>query len=665
MSQYRGTIVIWIVIASAALTGCNEASTSVEKLFGVRAQGIVDSTTVVAVGGVSALAAPIVLTIGQSITIASPVRKRTRTIGLLPTTWYSSNSAVVTASPSGTITGIDNGTAFVLATSGTTTDSLPVVVGTGTSAIAPLRFTTDSMLLRTGDIATAQPIDARYTVTYTSVIPTIATVSTSGVVTAVSVGRTNVHATNTAGASGDFVVVVASSTTTNAPATGRTIAMTLTRFTVGTNAVLVSSGIPLPPGALREADIGTVRVFAGGVEQQIYIEALKGTHPDGSLGAVLVQFPYVLSKTASVSGSVVIGSARTLPLLAKPTADRGLPDAAILPSDPTYLVTTNFVGPTVTVAEATQIPNILASKYDADFGPYADVLWNAVGGGSLWGENYYDRAQAYFAQWIRSGNSKYWYRGIQQALGYRVGYLEDASFGTSPHWSQIDGMGEHYQLTGDEKSRYAVGRVAETMRYFRDRAGIPDHPDIEGRILARTLMAELWGWRLQAMGTDAIATSAELSTLVGRILDRQSTDGAWRFVFNLCPPNAGDFPYMDGMLDEALIQAYTFHQANSRIPTAVQKSSEWIWSQWDVRMQGVKYAPGCPAADYNIGIPELNNLVINSFAWSYAMSGNTTYRQRADSLFNGGIRNQFLYGSKQFNQQYTVSYRYLFWRSAR
>ena len=97
-------------------------------------------------------------------------------------------------------------------------------------------------------------------------------------------------------------------------------------------------------------------------------------------------------------------------------------------------------------------------------------------------------------------------------LAYRIGYLEANSYGTSPHWSQIDGVAMHYQLTGDEKSRFAVGRVAEILRYFRDRASLVGHPDIESRILARALMAQLWGWRLQARGNEAIATTSAPGT---------------------------------------------------------------------------------------------------------------------------------------------------------
>jgi len=43
-------------------------------------------------------------------------------------------------------------------------------------------------------------------------------------------------------------------------------------------------------------------------------------------------------------------------------------------------------------------------------------------------------------------------------------------------------------------------------------------------------------------------------------------------------------------------------------------------------------------------------------------SGNSTYKTEADAIFAGGVNQAFLTGYKQFNQNYTSSYRYLFYR---
>jgi hypothetical protein len=481
-------------------------------------------------------------------------------------------------------------------------------------------------------------------------------------VTAITVGQTKIRATDALGAIGELPITV-TATIAPPPAGGTRIAALLTRTAVGSSSVLVSSGVPLIPGALRETDLGLVRVLVNGTEQRIFITALRGRHPDGSLATILVQFPYALTSGTNVSAEIVLGSARTLADLPAQTANPSLPAGLLLPSDPNYLVRTNLVGPTLTV-DATSPISTFAAKFDVDFRTFADLHWATYA--DAWEQNYYDRAQVYYAQWVRTGNPEYWVRGTRQILAYRTNYLEPNSYGTSPHWSQIDGVAMHYQLTGDESSRFAVGRVAEVLRYFRDNARIVGHPDIESRILARTLMAQLWGWRLQARGNEATATSTEISTLISTILNLQSADGAWRYTTICGSANSASLTFMDGLLNEALIQAYTFHNANPSIPLKIRKSAEYMWSRWKVASQAVEYAPGCPpSATDPDSYPELNNLLVNTFAWTYAQTGEVDFRQKADSIFNGGVRGQFLYGQKQFNQQYTVGYRYFFWRSAR
>jgi hypothetical protein len=646
--------------AGLLLVGCGDRSVATEPT-GVQ-------PTLSGEIGASVVSETVPLPVGQTRTLwVSGALKRKSRSSSQPT-WRSSDPGVarVAAATSGgqygVVTGVANGAAYVIARTPTAVDSFLVYVGTGPAA---LRFTVAGYSLTTGDTARVVVLDPKSSASYSSLNPTIASVSPTGLVTALVAGQARIRVVDAFGARGEVTVTVSSVVSPPPPVGGQRIAAQLTRFAAGSGTVLVSSGVPLPPAALRVSDLGTVRVLVGGTEQPIFVAALQGRHVDGSVMTILVQFPYAVSQGTPVAAEIVLGSSRTLADLPAQPLNPGLPDAVILPSDPNFLASTNIVGPTLSV-ERTSAISPLAAKYDVDFRPFADLLWNRYG--DAWGENYYDRAQIYFAQWVRTGNPEYWLRGTRQALGYRIGYLEANSYGTSPHWSQVDGMALHYQLTGDEKSRFAVGRIAETLRYFRNRAGIAGTVDIESRILARTLMAQLWGWRLQARGADAIATSAEISTLVTNILNLQSTDGAWRYPY-VCATSRAGLTYMDGMLSEALIQTYTYHAANPAILSAVRKSTDYLWSKWDISKQAVAYAPDCalndPSQPGNMPYPELNNLLVNSFAWLYAQTGDLAVRQKADSVFNGAVRGQFLYGSKQFNQHYTTSYRYFFWRSAR
>jgi hypothetical protein len=640
-----------LLCACADGAGVSEPASAQVEAVGVVASAAVRQQASIAIGE------------QRTLWISSSLKSKSRS--KTQPTWRSSNTAVasIVSQASGgqyaVVTGLGNGAAYVVARTQTAVDSFLVIVGTGPTA---LRFAASTFALSEGDTARIIALDAGSPLSYSSLSSSIASVTTSGLITARASGEAKIRVSSALGASGEISVTVASTVTPPPPVGGNRIVAALTRISVGSGSALVSSGVPLVAGALRDTDLGAVRVFVGGVEQRIFVAALQGRHPDGSLTSILLQFPYGLLSGVPVSAEIVLGSHRTLGNLAPQVANPGMPDAVILPTDPNYLVRTDLVGVSRTV-ESTRAISTFAARYDADFRTFADMHWATYG--DQWEQNYYDRAQVYYAQWVRTGNPEYWIRGTRQVLAYRKGYLEPNAYGTSPHWSQIDGVALHYQLTGDELSRFAVGRVAEVLRYFRDNARIVGHPDIESRILARTLVAQLWGWRLQARGNEAIASAAEISTLVSTILGLQADDGAWRYP-TICAPRSAGLTYMDGMLDESLIQAYIHHSSNPAILAKVRKSADYMWSRWKVARQAVEYAPGCPPNSTDPdSYPELNNLVVNAYAWIYAQTGESVFRQRADSLFNGGVRGQFLYGQKQFNQQYTTSYRYFFWRSAR
>ena len=119
-----------------------------------------------------------------------------------------------------------------------------------------------------------------------------------------------------------------------APPIPGAISVALLRLAPGCDTVVVSSAIPLPPGALQRAQLPRVQLFISGVEQARYVEALPSTHRDGSLRSVLVQLKYPLSAGFSVPGQLVLaanGAARNAP---KTELDRGSPPAVILPTDP-------------------------------------------------------------------------------------------------------------------------------------------------------------------------------------------------------------------------------------------------------------------------------------------------------------------------------------------
>ena len=639
-----------VLLASVFALGC-DASTSPP----AAPDDLVGAATLIPAGSTGGYAI-LSLPVGGTESLADQTQS-TKTLRRLSrtTSYASADRRVATVTSRGLVTGVANGGTLVTATAGTLVDTVIVKVGTGPSA---LKFSMDTVRFREiGIQSTVAPTDARYKPVFTALDPAIASVTTTGTITSVANGNTTVRVTNLVGATGSIAVAVAVPVVVPPPPASLTVAALLHRRDGASGSALVSSGVPFAPGVIRPGTADRIRVLVGGIEQRIYTEELAGRHKDGSVRAVLIQFPYSVSAGTDVNAQIILADTPRSVSLPKPSDYRGNPAIALLPRDATYLTSLDFLGPTLTVAEAGLRFGPLGQRFDADFVQFSTLLYSQLG--ATWTENYYDRTQAYYAMWMRSGNPLYWDRAVELLLNYRKDYLEANNYGTSPHWSQVDGLGLHYLTTGDDSSRYAISRITQTLWYFRVRVGLgtKTSTDLENRIRARVLMAHLWHWRL----SDAPATvGTELEEAYGAVLGAQEADGSYKFTA-YCNQSLN---YMDGMLNEAFIQIYTHYKPDPRLLTSVQQSTNWLWSQWIPASQGFKYVPtDCPGTGDTIPVPELNNLILNGYAWVFAQTGDQSAASRSDAIFQGGIEKSFLYGSKQFNQQYTTGWRFFGYRS--
>jgi hypothetical protein len=327
-----------------------------------------------------------------------------------------------------------------------------------------------------------------------------------------------------------------------------------------------------------------------------------------------------------------------------------------------------LVGPTRTVSEASRATPAIR-KFDADFADAADRHWRE--NGPKWEENYYDRALVYYAAWVRTANPEYWRRGTLMAAAYRRDYLEANKYGATPHWAQLDGVALHYLLTGDEASRRAVGEVAQRFAfpYYMDNLQDPT-AEMENRMQARVLTSFVLANGLDAPVSDTYGTHGRSWATLARaaltkILASQASDGAYRFTRanNQCGYNK---PFMVGILNDALIRYYARFERDPRIPPAVRRSLDYMWAKnWLPRERAFVYIEGQCHGDGPGAVADLNNLMVNGFAWYAHQSGNAVYRERADRIFEGAVAAGSLAGSKQFNQQYTNAYNYLGYRATR
>ena len=299
-------------------------------------------------------------------------------------------------------------------------------------------------------------------------------------------------------------------------------------------------------------------------------------------------------------------------------------------------------------------------------GPYAeyDVLWSKweplrwTADGSSWeSANYYDRAQVYYAQWIRTGNAVYKVRGDAIALDYRQKYLEANAYQASPHWSQLDGVALHYWLNGDVASLTALGRTAaaigSTVKWRRT------DPWTEGRQQARALTALLLGWQTNAPHAPRGGWAAALDAGLDVVLVQQSPDGGWRYA-NTCDVSLN---YMSAMLSDALIRIYTEYRPDPRIPIAIRKTADFLWTQWrkNDRLPSFHYYEAvCSNLHGTAGptaTPDLTGIYTSMYAWMAAQD--PAYRAKSDAVFSAAMKGMYPQGSKQFNQAFAYGWRAL------
>jgi len=419
--------------------------------------------------------------------------------------------------------------------------------------------------------------------------------------------------------------------------------------------VLVSNAIPLMPGALTAAQLANVQLLINGVEVPIAVAATAGSHKDGSLRSVLVQTTYDVP-AAGIGATLQLGAARTknVALGTIPSA----PPAVALPTDPVYLIATDLVGPTLPVTAVKALGGVW-SRYENDFVKYADQHWAQTA--DAWSGNYYDRAEIYYAWWVRTGNVEYWRRATLIAVDYRTKYLEPNNYGSSHHWAQLEGLALHYWLTGDPRSQLAVGRTADILASYYRRGALAsiNHSDMESRIQARSLLGMLLAWETSAPGGGNYTPATwatHLPLMLTQILQAQNVNGA--FLWNgYC---GASINYMNGLLSAAMIRYYERFQPDPRIQASIQTNADWLWStQW--RTDGSFNYQSIRCATNNSGpsaAVDLNGLFPTAFAWLYVRTGNPAYRTAADSIFANGVRGAFLSGDKQFNQEYTSSFHY-------
>ena len=423
--------------------------------------------------------------------------------------------------------------------------------------------------------------------------------------------------------------------------------------------LFVSAGLPMAPGRLRSADVASLRLTVGGTEIPRHASALQGTHPDGTLRSVLLQFTVPI---ASASAPVRLEfSGRTLDPLAKrpPPAE---PSTIVRYENLSELVATGIVGLTVPRALSPQSPSFFLA-YERRFDEYE--ARHSATNESATVQNFYDRVLAQFGFWARTGDPALFARASRLARRYRNEYILPANY-RIPEWQAgIDGLAVHYWLTGDDSSRVTVLGVASNLEAYLGQTEIwrdSTHEWVDSRVYARVLMAKVLAHMLGASSLPATPNAipdlrAAARTDLNDILAMQRPDGSWRFR-SQCFQTSN---FMLGLLIGVLGQYSDQLEGDLRIRPAVQRTVDFLFStQWRPLDLSFNYYSGPCGTDVGLEkTPDLNGLFLDGIGWLHRMTRDPVLRARGDSLFQGTATDAAVYLGKQFNQSYQMSFRWL------
>lgn len=158
----------------------------------------------------------------QTVQLTATPRTSTGSVVTTSVTWSSSANAIATVNASGIVTAVAAGTATITATAGgvSGTTTLTVVAAGGVIATVAVALSDPSLIIGNIGQATLSARDANNavvaigtrTITWSSTNPSVATVSSAGIVAGVGIGTTQIRASiieggNTIAGSANFSVV--------------------------------------------------------------------------------------------------------------------------------------------------------------------------------------------------------------------------------------------------------------------------------------------------------------------------------------------------------------------------------------------------------------------------------------------------------------------------
>jgi hypothetical protein len=335
-----------------------------------------------------------------------------------------------------------------------------------------------------------------------------------------------------------------------------------------------------------------------------------------------------------------------------------------------------LVGPLPTAAQV-RASHPRGGEYLDKWTRFAQYHWDTYGIGTTDIQvNQYDRVRGFLMLYVVGGDPVWKERAIAVGYSYLRNYLEPNHFAPAPHYSEMYGMALCYLLTGDEAFRSAVGKAADAFvstyinKPFGDEYALNNttaSSGMDNRIQARTLEALLCAYLIEAPSVGIPAPryipggndwAVRLREALGKILQTQSADGAFRFM-NPTIQNGNNKPWMTTLLLTALTDYHRLFEQDGRIPDVVKRTIDHNWGHdWVPSGPGFMYldGPADPKINNNGVLPkDLSGFHLHTTSWVYSRTGNAHYADMTDQILVATLDNWYLPSIRNFNQSFSSS----------
>lgn len=260
---------------------------------------------------------------------------------------------------------------------------------------------------------------------------------------------------------------------------------------------------------------------------------------------------------------------------------------------------------------------------------------------------YYDAEEVFFNISNFTGDPKWGACARQAEQIYKNYYLAPNNYSAPGYWIFSRGLADAFIRTGDPTSKQAVVLLTQNASFCPDtaynRQELPKYNYQRENAYAASAFI------------DAYRVGAGLSPRIKAFFLENTLLHVKQFFIDRSTPYLK--PFFAALEAEFLYRYYTEIENDPRIPGAIKTIADGIWSRaWDTTSQSFWYITPSYGTETQAPTPDLNLLIAPVFQWVYQFTNDASYKNKADTIFKGGVSGAWLANGKQFNQNYRMSF---------